>query len=80
MIEDAKRKKHVEWDDWLFYFSFNIPRPKQHGLHFADDVFKWIYWKEKCILIKFLFLQAKLKLNQIVFGNSFSSNNKHAIT
>ena len=26
-------------------------RPRQNGRHFADDIFKCIFWYEKCIIL-----------------------------
>ena len=39
----------------LFMFSFNSFWPRQHGWHFPDDIFKWIFLNENIwILIKIL--------------------------
>ena len=36
---------------WIFFFGINTLKQRQNGLHFADDIFKYIFLKDMLILI-----------------------------
>ena len=42
----------IAWLDWIFYskrqrpINLNTLGPRQNGRHFADDIFKCIFWNE----------------------------------
>ena len=60
MTQYAQHVQHItqNWKDGIIHTSLEVPlntlRPRQDGRHFADDIFKCIFFNENCcILIKF---------------------------